>query len=375
MKMKTTKLKFLSLDAYYYNDSNKSLRTEDDLVKPLFLSLFAGTGGSSLGYHHAGYKEVLAIDNDSHAVECFRQNFPDVNVKPWNLEIKTPNDVLEELRLKEGETDTLDGSSSCVNLSGANTQAKLYATSNLLLLKLAQFVAEIQPKTFLFENVKGLLAKRNRALLLEFQRRLNMLNYVWGYVLANAEEYGVPQARRRVIFIGVRNDVYLKATVKNFFPQPNLSEVKNLALNNVLKNVIGYSAGQFADTFCYGNRPVCTITKTASLWLYDQNGYRRKPTTDELKKLSSFPDDFKLPGSRNAQWARIGNAVPPKLIEAFAKNLNSNFIQPYLASEFHLKDDYDRIAKIADYFKRNGFKEQKVKFKFCRMKYGMPDSE
>lgn len=360
MQTNTTKLELFSS----YINRNVVKHTEKVLVKPNFVSLFSGAGGSSLGYHNAGFKELLAIDYEKHAVDCFKLNFPKVPVRQWDLDKYTATDILNEINLKVGELDTLDASSSCVNLSRANTKAKLYATSNLLLLKLAQFVAEIQPKTFLFENVEGLLLPKNRALFLEFQRRLNMLNYVWEYKVARAEEYGVPQARRRVIFIGIRKDVYKNRLDNKFFPQPNLSEVVNLALNKVLKNVTGYSPGQFKDTFCYGNRPVCTLTATPSLWFYDENGNRRKPFIPELKKIHTFPDDFILLGSFNQQWKRIGNAVPPLLIKAFAEHLNKYFLQPYFDSPITTEADNNEIKRIANHFKRFGFRISKPNVKF-----------
>lgn len=350
-------LKTIDLRKYVHVDRFEPLRKEGGSIQPLIISLFAGTGGSSLGYKNAGFKEILAIDNDDHAEECFKQNFPEVPMEKWDIDKLSATDILNRLGMKPGELDCFDASSSCVNLSRSNTRAQLYAVSNLLLLKMAQFVAEIQPKTFLFENVPGLLAPKNKALFLELQRRLNMLNYVWDYKVAKAEEYGVPQSRRRVLLMGVRTDVYRKSLNKNLFPEPCLTGIDNLALSKVLPHVMGYSPGQFADKFCYGNKPVGTITKTSSLWLYGQDGIRRKPTIEELKILSSFPLDFILSGAFSKQWARIGNAVPPKLIEAFARHLKNNFLLPYLLAENNYQYMYDRIENNSNHFRINGFRE------------------
>lgn len=71
---------------------------------------------------------------------------------------------------------------------------------------------------------------------------------------------------------------------------------------------------------------MCTITKTASAWVYEEDGIRRKPTIAELKILSSFPKDFKLVGSFNQQWARVGNAVPPNMAKAIGENIRENIL-------------------------------------------------
>ena len=365
MKKKKSNPKHIVPDNNRYIDPNTERRQEEGLIKPLFMSLFCGTGGSSLGYRWADYKEILAVDYDEHAVQCFAANFPDVPVKNWDLVEKSPENLLTEMNVKVGELDLLDGSSSCVNLSRSNTEAELYAISNKLFWKLALFVAEIQPKVFLFENVEGLLDKRNLGILLEQKRRLNTLNYVWGYAVFKAEEYGVPQQRRRVIFIGIRKDVYIKSSKASLFPLPNPDGAAQMALSKVLPNLSGCSPGQFNDDFQFGNKPMCTITKTASLWVHDKEGIKRKPTIEELKVASTFPANFKFHGSFTQQWARIGNAVPPKLIQAFAQNLNVNFLNPYLASDNHTKKEYEKLVMISNHFKQFGFKkikDSKLKF-------------
>lgn len=359
------KEKYISKSNQLYVDPHMETRKEQNVIMPLFMSLFCGAGGSSLGYTWADYKEVLAVDYDKHAVKSFKNNFPGVPVLQWDLEEHSPQDLLDELKMKPGELDLLDGSSSCVNLSPANINAELYATSNKLFWKLSLFVGVIQPKVFLFENVEGLLHDRNLGILLEQKRRLNMLNYVWGYAVFSAENYEVPQERKRVIFVGIRNDVYEKSSKGSFFPTPNFDDLDRLSISSVLPDLSGCSPGQFKDDFRFGNRPFCTITAGMSLWVYDKEVDKRRPTIPELMVASSFPVNFKLEGSIADQWERIGNAVPPKLIRAFARTLNENFLNPYLTSNNHKKEDYEKLQIISNHFKQHGFKVVKdVKLPF-----------
>src|SRR3990167_11332848 len=87
------------------------------VIKPTFISIFSGTGGSSLGYYWAGFKELLAIDFDLHAVQCFQLNFPDVPI--WHKSVCdiTGQEILDFCGIKHSELDIFDGSPPCQGFS------------------------------------------------------------------------------------------------------------------------------------------------------------------------------------------------------------------------------------------------------------------
>jgi DNA (cytosine-5)-methyltransferase 1 len=324
---------------------------------PLLISLFAGTGGSSEGYRLAGFKELLAIEYDTHAARCFSLNFPDVPVEKWDILEINGKDILARVGLKPGELDLFDASPPCQGFSKANTKVREHDPRNDLFLKTIKLIGEVQPKCVLIENVLGMIQGKNKVFFNKVKVLLKRLNYTWQYTVAKAEEYGVPQARRRVIIVAVRNDIFNAVQKPFLIPRSDLSKVDEMNLGNVLPDVVAYSPGQFADKINLANKPVCTITKTVSLWLYGKDGLRRRPTIKELKILSSFPDDFILVGGFNQQWARIGNAVPPNLIKAFANYIKEVVLTQYILSYHDTIDSIATCSKLASMYSLFGYDE------------------
>lgn len=286
--------------------------------EPTVVSTFAGTGGSSLGYHWAGFKELLAIDFDEHAVECFKLNFP--NVRVWHKSVTevTGADILRVCDLKEGELDVFDGSPPCQGFSTAGKR-EVHDPRNDLFKHYWRLVTEIQPKVFVMENVTGMAKGPMKGRFIEIMKTLKAGNYEVKCKQMNAMYYGVPQARERLIFIGVRKDL-------NKYPSFPIPSGSIVTVKDVLPYVEKHSRGQFDKKFKFSDTPAYTITKTASMeFLVD--GQKRKPKIEELLKLASFPDDWKLSGSYIDQYARIGNAVMPKFMQAIAETIKKDILE------------------------------------------------
>jgi DNA (cytosine-5)-methyltransferase 1 len=160
----------------------------------------------------------------------------------------------------------------------------------------------------------------------KFVKEFKALDYKVEFKIVKAEEYGVPQVRRRVIVIGIRKDILEQINIGSFFPLP-FSTPQEMGVKQFLPHIVGYSPGQFKDTFKLADEPMCTITKTSSAWVYEIDGLRRKPTIPELKILSSFPEEFIFEGSYVQQFARIGNAVPPAITKAIGEHLMHHVFQ------------------------------------------------
>ena len=179
--------------------------------KPIIISTFAGTGGSSLGYKWAGYKELLAIDFEPHAIECFKLNFP--KVPCWQRDIKTVTgkEILDFCRIQKGDLDLLDGSPPCQGFSIAGKR-QINDLRNDLFQHYWRLVKDLEPKIFIMENVPGMMKGKMKGLFIEIMKTLKSGNYKVKCKLMNAKYYNVPQSRERLIFIGVRNDIYNKIT-------------------------------------------------------------------------------------------------------------------------------------------------------------------
>lgn len=311
------------------------------------ISLFAGCGGSSYGYKMAGLAEKLAIEWDAHARKVFELNFPDVPIKNIDIEKLTGEELLHILGMAIGELDVFDASPPCQGFSASDTRRDTENEKNRLYFKTIELIGEIQPKVFCIENVTGMRKGKMKPVWNQIVDAFEKLNYRVEFKVVKAEEYGVPQKRRRVIVIGVRNDIQQLFNIGELFPQTNLTDVSKMSVKVHFPYIIGYSPGQFEDRFIPSTEPMCTITKTMSAWVYEKDGIRRRPTITELKVLSSFPEDFKFIGSPLQQWARIGNAVPPNITKAIGEHILSNILTQEVLYHFNPTMSIDADLKIA----------------------------
>jgi|SRR5665213_1855925 len=287
--------------------------------KPTVISTFCGTGGSSLGYHWAGFEERLAIDFDDHAVECFKLNFPNVPVWKRSVTEVTGQEILDFCKIKKGELDVFDGSPPCQGFSTAGKR-QVKDSRNDLFKHYVRLIHELEPKVFVMENVSGMIKGTMKGKFIEILKTLKAENYHVKCKLMNAMYYGVPQSRQRLIFIGVRKDL----NKEPIFPKPSVKKI--ITLNSLLPHVTSHSRGQFDKKFKSSNTPAYTITKTASME-FIVSGKKRKPFIEEILVLASFPENWKLLGSYNDRYARIGNAVMPKFMQAIAETIKVEILE------------------------------------------------
>lgn len=284
--------------------------------KPTIISTFAGCGGSSLGYKWAGFDELLAVEWENNAVQTFKLNFPDVPV--WQRDIReiSGKEMLEFTKLKQGQLDVLDGSPPCQGFSTAKGKRNVSDDRNDLTYEFIRLIEELQPKVFVMENVSGMVKGTMKGKFKQIMKALKSTGYNVKCKLMNSMYYEVPQSRQRLIWIGAK-----EKDIK--YPEPE-NNVKNLF--DVLPCIKEQNRGQFDKSWITSNKPSYTITKTSSLLFKDEFGKIRKPTIDDLKILSSFPQDFQFIGSFNEQWARIGNAVMPKFMEHIARTIKTDIL-------------------------------------------------
>ncbi len=175
---------------------------------PTVISLFAGCGGSSLGYSMAGYRELLAVEWDENAVETFRLNFPDVPVYHGDVAKLSVEECMRLAGLSgPGELDVLDGSPPCQGFSTAGKR-KIDDGRNQLFREYVRLLRGLKPKAFVMENVSGMVKGKMKLIFAEIMRELKASGYVVSAKLMNAMYFGVPQSRARMIFIGIREDLW-----------------------------------------------------------------------------------------------------------------------------------------------------------------------
>ena len=316
---------------------------------PTIISLFAGCGGSSLGYHMAGYKELLAVDFDDNAIETFKLNFKDVSILKADISQLSGTKIMELCDIQVGELDLLDGSPPCQGFSTAGKR-QVCDTRNDLVTHYIRLIEETQPKVFVMENVSGMIKGTMKGLFIGYIKAMKNVGYQVSCRLLNAKWFSVPQSRQRIICVGVRNDlgmqpVFPKAhdrviTVREAIENCKVdTEIKYLTGDKAkhLKKVkAGENMSKYVKNKYFGtqrvhpDKPSPTITKTFGTGQYGDFLAHfesdRAMTITEVKRLQSFPDNFKFVGKFEQQWARIGNSVPPLMAKAIAETIRDEIL-------------------------------------------------
>ncbi len=318
---------------------------------PTTIELFAGAGGLALGVEKAGFTTIGLIEFDKDACETLRKNRPNwrvicddiANISCLNLE--------EYFDIKKGELDLLSGGAPCQAFSYAGKRLGFEDTRGTLFHHYAIFLQKLQPKMFLFENVRGLLMHdKGRT----YQTMLNVFEEA-GYVIdkqvLNAWDYGVAQKRERLITVGIRRD--LVNQIHYQFPEPH--EYKPV-LRDVLLDVpesLGTPYGEkkrklfelvppggywrdmdsvLAKEYiksCWNmeggrtgilrrlslDEPSLTVLTSPSQKQTERcHPLEARPfTVRENARCQSFPDEWEFCGSVGAQYKQVGNAVPVNL--------------------------------------------------------------
>ena len=325
-------------------------------------STFSGCGGSCLGFEMAGFNVVYANEFIPEARTTYEANHPGVPVDGRDIREVTADDI----RRISGhdEIDILEGSPPCASFSLAGKRDKLWGTtkkysdseqrSDDLFFEYARILKDLQPKVFVAENVKGLVGKA-KGYFKWILSELKNAGYVVEVRIVNAAYLGVPQARQRVIFVGVRNDIAKAPTFPSPFDyvysikdalgcspddvealeDPETGEnigLKDSAVGKEydLTPIGGASERYFQLVRPNPDAPVPTITASRGqigLASVVHPYQRRKFNLKELRALSGFPEDFVLTGKFSQRYERIGRSVPPLMMKAIAESVRDGIFR------------------------------------------------
>lgn len=190
------------------------------------ISLFSGALGLDLGLEAAGFEVRVAVECNRFAVETIKANRPDLPLIPEKLEDATVNDILKAAGLKVGEATLVTGGPSCQPFSTAGRRGSVDDPRGVMFHEFLRVVSEARPKFFVMENVRGVMsaAIKHRQLkdrgpgtaqlapeeelgsaFVEILKALKRTGYFIVFGLVNAANYGVPQTRHRLLFIGSRD--------------------------------------------------------------------------------------------------------------------------------------------------------------------------
>jgi DNA (cytosine-5)-methyltransferase 1 len=350
------------------------------------VSLFTGAGGLDLGFEAAGFETRVAVEMDADAVKTLRENRSDWHVIPNDIHSEAASSaaILKAGRLSATEPDILIGGPPCQPFSKsgywATGDAKRLADPRAGTLgAFLRVLEDIQPRAYLLENVPGLAFSSKDEGLVFLRRSIEEINkrkkveYSFSPALLRATEYGVPQERQRVFIIGHRGGksfvfpeaTHRQASVDEF----GLSLAQHLKPLTTAWDAIGdleddddpalRVTGKWADllpsipegmnylfhTPRGGGKPLfgwrtrywsflLKLCKRVPSWtIAAQPGpaigpfhwKNRRLSEHELRRLQTFPDDYRVLGSLRAIQKQLGNAVPSALAEVLALSIRAQF--------------------------------------------------
>lgn len=332
------------------------------------ISLFSGAGGMDVGFKAAGFDVVAANEMDKYACETFRANHPESKLIEGDIDI-----CGEELHSYRG-VDVVFGGPPCQGFSVAGKMNPNDPRSKLI-FSFCAIVENVKPKTFVMENVKALgTLSKFEAVRTALISRLQKAGYRITIHILNSKDFGVPQSRERVFFIGVKDrikPVYKTSFRKYLKAAPTLREVliplgkPGTKLNNQICNAKVTLAAKpvlrkspYAGMLFNGQgRPLnpdgWASTLPASMggnrtpiiddnhlyygknsWveeyhrhlmaggkpqgMHDTPSYLRRLTINEVALLQTFPEDYIWCGPSSKVYSQIGNAVPCVLAKVVA---------------------------------------------------------
>lgn len=338
--------------------------------KHTFIDLFAGCGGLSLGFEMAGFESLLAIDFWQDALDTYAYNRTGARTLCGDLSAIDPDEI--KSRYGIGEVDVIIGGPPCQGFSVAGKRI-IEDERNKLYKSFVNFVRVMRPRAFVMENVPNILTMGGGMVKEAILEDFAAIGYQVAVQVLNASDYGVPQNRRRAVFIGtvsgkeisfpapasavkVTSAEALSDLPENSVPQggeypvPPMSEYQKWARNGS-KGIFNHEitvhtertqeiiamvpdGGNYKDlpaslqqtrkvhiawTRLNSGKPSMTIdTGHRHHFHYKWN---RIPTIRESARLQSFPDDFIFLGSKTSQSKQVGNAVPPLMAKAIATQL------------------------------------------------------
>lgn len=313
------------------------------------ISLFSGSGGLDLGFLATGKFEIIfANDFNQSACETYTNNIG-------------KHIVCEDIsKLRElPKADIIIGGPPCQGFSTANPARSFDDPRNQLFKEYSRIIKKVRPKLFLMENVSGMVTMENGKVFQLIKKELSSCDYKLYYSLLNAKDYGVPQSRRRMIIIGVRNDI----NAKFIFPLPTHNESNYVTVGETIinkpinKNNPNHLLGRLTDLNLkrikhipeggsmkdcpeelqnnsdlnramrrlHSKKESYTIVHNNCDHYYHPTEHRRI-TIREMARIQGYQDDFIFAGSKSEQSRQVGNSVPIGLAKAIAKSIYSFLI-------------------------------------------------
>lgn len=323
------------------------------------VSFFAGAGGLDLGFEQAGFDVIWANEYDKEIWATYERNH-----KKTILDKRSIVDILSD---EVPDCDGIIGGPPCQSWSEAGSLRGIKDKRGQLFFEFIRILADKKPKFFLAENVSGMLLPTHKEALENIKQMFQDVGYTLSFELLNVSDFGIPQDRKRVFFIGYRNDLgkefifpktttienkkTLEETIADL--QNNVLPAKEGNLTNGEKCIVPnheYMIGGFSSIFMSrnrvrswdevsftiqaGGRHAPLHPQAPKMELVEQNVRKfvngkeslyRRLSVRECARIQTFPDDFFFEYKNvTAGYKMIGNAVPVEMAKILADKIYSD---------------------------------------------------
>ena len=324
------------------------------------VSFFAGAGGLDLGFQKAGFDVIWANEYDKEIWETYEKNHKNTVLDKRSI-VDIPSSEVPDC-------DGIIGGPPCQSWSEAGSKRGITDKRGQLFFEFIRILADKKPKFFLAENVSGMLLPTHKDALANIKQMFTDIGYELSFQLLNVSDFGVPQDRKRVFFIGYRNDLGLKFQ----FPKPTTLENKitlEQAISDLQNSVLPakegnytngndckvsnneYMIGGFSSMFMSRNRvrswdevsftiqaggrhaPIHPqapkmnfIEQNVREFVKGKEHLYRRLSVRECARIQTFPDNFIFHyKSVVAGYKMIGNAVPVRMAKVLGENIFKDF--------------------------------------------------
>ena len=341
------------------------------------ISLFSGCGGLDLGFEKAGFSIPVANEFDKTIYETFKINHPNTHLVEGDVRKITSAQMAEFI---DTEIDGIIGGPPCQSWSEAGSLKGIEDERGQLFFDYIRILKDFKPKFFLAENVSGMLANRHNEAVQNIIKMFKAAGYQTTITLVNAKDYGVAEERKRVFYIGFRDDLDIEFN----FPKGSTSDdSKKLTLKDIIwdlqdtavptgeknhhnpsaVNNNEYFTGAYSPIFMSRNRvkgwdeqaytvqasgrqcqlhpqapKMVKVGKNDCRFVEGKEHLYRRMTIREVARVQGFPDDFAFVyKDANTAYKMIGNAVPVNLAYEIA-----------VAIKMHLEGRSSEVVGIDD---------------------------
>ena len=354
----------------------KQMNRNEQIKQPTMIDLFAGSGGVTQAFKNKGFKVLAAVEFDPIIASTYRTNHPNVKLYEDDIRSVSPQQILEDCKIKSGELTVLSVCAPCQPFSRQNKSTKKDSRTNLV-LQMIRFVKHMKPKYIFMENVAGLAKGKNAKILksLVIALRDGLGYHLLEPEILDAADYGVPQHRDRLFLLGSREDQSLSLPDQSHY-SPKLADSNGFqswitvreAFSGLTRLASGQQSSKDVMHKARNHRPISlerlqhipknggsrkSLPKRLQLKCHQkETGYNdvygrlhfdkpantlttgctnftkgrfahptanRAITPREAARLQTFPDNYIFNGTYDQISTQIGNAVPVKFAEIFAE--------------------------------------------------------